>query len=87
MQVLSLIREENSYCEQEMARLDSLKGRIYDSMVGYMKETDEEVGDIILFAVMDRGLLPCAIAMTLGNHDGRPKADFRLLLALKHCIV
>ena len=45
-QVLSLIREENSYCEQEMARLDPLKGRIYDAMVGYMKETDEEVGGV-----------------------------------------
>ena len=41
--VLSLIREENEYCEQQMAPLDDLKRSIYKSMVGYMKETDEEV--------------------------------------------
>lgn len=55
--VLSLIREENEYCEQQMAPLTGLKDSIYSSMVGYMKESDEEV--ITLIFPID--MCPCHV--------------------------
>lgn len=44
VKVLSHIRAENEYCESVLSPLNKLKDEIYNEMVGYMKETDDEVG-------------------------------------------
>lgn len=59
--VLSLIREENDYCEQQMEPLDSLKKSLYESMVGYMKETDEEVPYVLLIIDALHSIVICQV--------------------------
>lgn len=41
--MLSHIRAENEFCERTMEPLSGMKEAIYSEMVGYLKETDDEV--------------------------------------------
>jgi oligopeptidase B len=80
--VLGLIRQENEFCEQEMSRLDPLKKNLYTSMVGYMKESDEEVpylrGDFYYYSKTLQALaykLHCRYHKSLGLLENTHDAD------------
>lgn len=42
-QVLDYLKSENAYTEEVMAHTDGLQGKLYDEMLGRIKETDESV--------------------------------------------
>ena len=80
--VLDLIHAENEYCEKELARLNPLKQRVYSAMVGYMKESDEEVPyrrkDFYYYSKTVQGLaykLHCRYHKSLGQLEGRDSSD------------
>lgn len=58
--VLSHIRAENSYAEQQMQPLKGLQQSVYESMLGRLKETDEDVpylhGDFLYYSRTVEGL-------------------------------
>jgi protease II len=42
-QVINHIKAENRYCEEKLAPLADLKETLYQEMISYLKENDDEV--------------------------------------------
>jgi protease II len=43
-QVINQLKEENKYCEETLSPLNGLKETLYQEMIRYLKESDDEVG-------------------------------------------